>query len=547
MFFKKTHSSRITVCGETIVVKQHASARKREAPLVSIITPAYNAARTIEKTLDSILAQSIDSSKIEIIVVNDCSTDETADIVSRYLKSHPSVSLVNCAKNHGRPPIPRNIGTAVSRGTYLMYLDADDWIDEKAVETLADILEESGDDYAVGRTIRVRDNSEETVGAWQSYIERRNVKPLDVPYIYYYLGPQSRMVRASVVKDNNIEYIDLPFSEDKFFFGTVLSRCKSIATTQQTICYLNRKTENKGSAIHRLKTIDKRNCDLVVIDAILAGEYSVPFQKAFLGRIYEYDIMKMFTEKPFLNAKDKTRYHEVLAQAMDKAAQLDWDIREVFEEDLNRVAWDLFAQGRVDDFDALFAWHKNVKDKQHHIDGAASWLHAELPEGRTCAYQETLFINALASINKNDDAIILAMELYGPHAHEIENISITDFTRVGCDIAFPLTWLNETVAYIEVTPSLLINMGPGRYKVIANRFGRRSNIRVLSDEERVIRAEDARPLVYLEDTGALSVSASALDGKQGREFIEANRISCGEFSMGFYVTIMDNLGFVIAE
>lgn len=96
-------------------------------PLVTVVLPAYNAARTIGRALDSALAQTYRT--IEVIVVDDCSEDDTARIVAAYLDNR--IRLLR---------LPRNLGAAgalnpaidIARGEYLAFLDADDeWLPEK--------------------------------------------------------------------------------------------------------------------------------------------------------------------------------------------------------------------------------------------------------------------------------------------------------------------------------------------------------------------------------------------------------------------------------
>jgi glycosyltransferase involved in cell wall biosynthesis len=100
-------------------------------PSVSTIVPAYNAERTIERTIESALAQDHDDH--EVIVVNDGSTDSTANILDRYGKRIKILSLPN-----GGAAKARNSGVAISGGKYIAFLDADDiWLPGKLKTTVA--------------------------------------------------------------------------------------------------------------------------------------------------------------------------------------------------------------------------------------------------------------------------------------------------------------------------------------------------------------------------------------------------------------------------
>jgi glycosyltransferase involved in cell wall biosynthesis len=87
-------------------------------PLVSVVIPVYNAASTIEATLQSVLAQ--DYEPFEVIVVDDESTDASAEIV----KSHPEVRYLR--QRNGGPNVARNTGVDAAAGEFIAFVDADD-------------------------------------------------------------------------------------------------------------------------------------------------------------------------------------------------------------------------------------------------------------------------------------------------------------------------------------------------------------------------------------------------------------------------------------
>lgn len=99
-----------------------------EKPLVSIIIPAYNSMDTIKTTIDSCFAQTY--TNIEIIVVNDGSSDHTADIVQKY----KNIILIN--KNNEGPYKARLLGILSAKGKYIFFVDADDSIKENCIELL---------------------------------------------------------------------------------------------------------------------------------------------------------------------------------------------------------------------------------------------------------------------------------------------------------------------------------------------------------------------------------------------------------------------------
>jgi len=100
-------------------------------PTISVVIPAYNSEKTIKETIDSVLNQTY--SDLELIVVNDGSTDATLDVI---LTIDDSRIKVFSHPNSGAP-VSRNRGLAESKGQYISFLDADDlWTPENSILSL---------------------------------------------------------------------------------------------------------------------------------------------------------------------------------------------------------------------------------------------------------------------------------------------------------------------------------------------------------------------------------------------------------------------------
>ena len=103
--------------------------------LVSIITPAYNAEEYIAETIESVLDQTYP--KWEMLIVNDCSKDNTAEIVQCYAAKDNRIKLINLKQNSGAA-VARNTAIQNAKGRYIAFLDSDDlWKKEKLQKQLA--------------------------------------------------------------------------------------------------------------------------------------------------------------------------------------------------------------------------------------------------------------------------------------------------------------------------------------------------------------------------------------------------------------------------
>ena len=125
---------------------------------VSIIMPVYNAEKFLRDTLDSIVNQSIGVENLEVVIVNDASTDRSGDIIDEYCAKYPNFKAIHLKENVGGPHIPRNIAFRHTTADYIMFLDADDTYTPTACEALYNEISSGDADAVVGRYWRVYDD-----------------------------------------------------------------------------------------------------------------------------------------------------------------------------------------------------------------------------------------------------------------------------------------------------------------------------------------------------------------------------------------------------
>ncbi len=105
---------------------------EKNNPLVSVIIPAFNVEKFIGETLRSVINQTYKN--LEIIVVDDSSTDQTASVVKEFIKSDKRINYFKI-EHAGRPAVPRNYGINKSKGELIAFLDSDDlWSKNKLTE-----------------------------------------------------------------------------------------------------------------------------------------------------------------------------------------------------------------------------------------------------------------------------------------------------------------------------------------------------------------------------------------------------------------------------
>jgi teichuronic acid biosynthesis glycosyltransferase TuaG len=98
---------------------------KFKSYLVSVIIPTYNSAKFLKRAIKSVLQQTY--SKLELIIVDDCSTDNSYEVIKYFIKIDKRIRYFKTTKNSGVVAVPRNVGLSKAKGKYVAFLDADDY------------------------------------------------------------------------------------------------------------------------------------------------------------------------------------------------------------------------------------------------------------------------------------------------------------------------------------------------------------------------------------------------------------------------------------
>ena len=198
---------------------------------MSLVVPAYNAGKRIESTLLSIAAQ--DYKNIEIIVVDDGSSDDTCNVAEGVLaRSGREFRVIKHEANMG-VSVARNTGLDSASGDYVIFFDADDLADSNFVSVLFEAVTKNDSDVAFcGYRIRFESTSKERaspVGLKQ--LRQYSAEELTVMYILTQikLSICSVIFKASFLKAAGLNFIPgCIFGEDTEFLTKAFSRCSSI-------------------------------------------------------------------------------------------------------------------------------------------------------------------------------------------------------------------------------------------------------------------------------------------------------------------------------
>ncbi|MDN3021497.1 glycosyltransferase [Streptomyces sp. S.PB5] len=184
---------------------------------VTVVIPAYNAATTIGKALQSAVNQTYEL--VEVIVVDDASTDGTIEVVANFAGSNPRVRVLRRTQNSGGVGAPRNWGIAQAAGRWVLFLDADDELPPRACERLVASALETGSDITAGKAVRVnRATGDSEPWAPEVYAMERTVAGLEeFPLLLTDPIAAAKLYSVEFLRSAGVWFPEGVFYEDTYF------------------------------------------------------------------------------------------------------------------------------------------------------------------------------------------------------------------------------------------------------------------------------------------------------------------------------------------
>lgn len=221
--------------------------RTTSRPQVSVVVPVYNVARYLEKCVESILlAIRMSGLDVEVIFVDDGSTDGSQDILREYLKNNNNFGAI--FQLNGGAGVARNKGLEAARGEFVCFCDPDDWIDPLMIDKLYRRAITDGSDVVLcGRTLY---NEAQKLFTGTSLYEAAlcdrfptGFTPDDVAdkiFNAFYYVPWGKIIRRSMLMDMNIRFPGMPRNEDMSFANSVLVASHRISIVNEPLYYYRR-------------------------------------------------------------------------------------------------------------------------------------------------------------------------------------------------------------------------------------------------------------------------------------------------------------------
>lgn len=207
--------------------------------IVSIIVPVFNVEKHIKKSIDSILNQTIYTEDVEVILVDDCSTDNSSLIIEEYASKYNNFKAIHLDKNSGAAGKPRNVGLNIASSDFVMFLDSDDCLVENALEVLLNKIKQDEELHIVlGGYVNIHGEKKETVlpfrGNEDIYFED-TLNALDLVEINPAIA--SKIFRKDFLIENNITFPEGIPGQDLVFFLNSFFHSNKVLSLSNFIVY----------------------------------------------------------------------------------------------------------------------------------------------------------------------------------------------------------------------------------------------------------------------------------------------------------------------
>ena len=207
---------------------------------ISVIVPVYNARVYLDRCLDSLIKQTLE--EIEIIIINDCSTDRGIEIMDHYQKTYPDkIRLIHLEKNRG-PGGARNVGLSIAKGEYIGFVDSDDYVDHSMYEQLYHIAKEGNYDMVDCGFHNMKAKQcalSTTIHSWGNLnLEKRRLLVAYPGFIW------SKIIRHSILTDHHLLFRENVAFEDMDFLPIVFLHLTRVYATNLVLYHYTNNTKS---------------------------------------------------------------------------------------------------------------------------------------------------------------------------------------------------------------------------------------------------------------------------------------------------------------
>ncbi|MEV6111381.1 glycosyltransferase [Streptomyces sp. NPDC052109] len=274
-------------------------------PDVSVIIGAYEAMPYLVECLASVEAQTVDPERLEVIAVDDGSTDGTGEYLEEFAARAPMHVTVIRQENSGGPSGPRNVGLGKAAGRYVFFLDADDRLGPEALQRMVAMADENGTDVVLGKVEGV--NRIPPKSMWGKTLGRTDVFSSNIKFT---LSAQ-KLFRRELLDKHGMRFDESLFTgEDALFTMEAYLRANGVSVLADYPCYyLVGRDDGKHvtkSGSYTLRFDSARALMTLIADMVPAGDR----RDRLMVRPFLITLLPQFGPK-FLKDGEKVRRHKL--------------------------------------------------------------------------------------------------------------------------------------------------------------------------------------------------------------------------------------------
>lgn len=236
-------------------------------PQFTIVLPVYNVAPYINECLNSIVHQT--NRDFELLIIDDISTDESMAIVEHFLQTvapKVSIKIIKHDNNKGLSAA-RNTGIEAAKGTYIVFVDSDDWIAQDMLENFAKYIEQHPDSIICGNTIQVTDGEHSPYWSSDEYLELDNTEAIQRMLVYDKVidTAWAKITPRHLFIDYHIRFPENLYFEDTPTNVRLFNKANKIIVIKENVYYYRR---NRVGSILQEKSFKSANDRLNVFENI---------------------------------------------------------------------------------------------------------------------------------------------------------------------------------------------------------------------------------------------------------------------------------------
>jgi len=285
-------------------------------PDVSVILLVYNTSKYLRKALDCLLSQTLQN--IEIICVEDCSTDNSLDILKEYAQKSSKIAIVQNEKNLGAA-VGRNAGLTYAHGRYLLILDSDDFYDSDMCEKMYQQALKDGSDVVVsGYYFATENGTDFKRKKYESkYLSASPFSPIKFKnrlFSFCSGNAWTKLFRADLVRENHIFFESLKSCNDYTFSYAMLAAASKISLIDDPFVHYR---VNTGTNVSSYRG-DKATCIIYAVNALFHHLKRFGKEKLYHKALMKTMISSFRWELRQCNEQEKVHFLEELPKILDE-------------------------------------------------------------------------------------------------------------------------------------------------------------------------------------------------------------------------------------